>query len=86
MDSATKPPVLFVYYTYTQQTLKVLDAMGEVFRDRGCEVLLAGIEFTEPRYADRFKQFPMPHPFLEVVGIIPAELADVQGRSASRTS
>ena len=30
MDSATKPSVLFVYYTYTQQTVKVLEAMGEV--------------------------------------------------------
>ena len=80
MDSARKPSVLFVYYTYTQQTLKVLEAMGQVLRDRGCEVILAGIEFTEPRYADRFKQFPMPHPFLEVVGMIPAELRRRPGK------
>ena len=74
MDSARKPSVLFVYYTYTQQTVKVLEAMGDVLRDRGCEIRLACLEFTDPRYADRFKEFPMPHPFREVVGMIPAEL------------
>jgi hypothetical protein len=69
-----KPSVLFVYHTYTQQTLKVVNAMAGVFRDRGCEVFLAAIEFTDPRYADRFKKFPMPHPYREVLGMIPAEL------------
>jgi multimeric flavodoxin WrbA len=80
MDSATKPSALFVYYTYTQQTIKVLEAMSEVLRDRGCEVSLASIEFTDPRYEDRFKEFPMPHPFREVVGMIPAELRRRPGR------
>jgi menaquinone-dependent protoporphyrinogen IX oxidase len=74
MDSARKASVLFVYYTYTQQTLKVVEAMADVLRNRGCEVTLAAIEFTEPRYTGRFKEFPMPHPFLEVLGMIPAEL------------
>jgi menaquinone-dependent protoporphyrinogen IX oxidase len=74
MDSATKPSVLFVYFTYTQQTLKVVEAMADVLRGRGCDVNLAAIEFTDPRYEKRFKEFPMPHPFLEVVGMIPAEL------------
>src|ERR1039457_2695932 len=35
---------------------------------------LAAIGFTDPRYAARFKEFPMPHPFREVLGMIPAEL------------
>ena len=73
MDSARQPSVLFVYFTYTQQTLKVVGAMAEVLRDRGCDVHLAAIGFTDPRYADRFKEFPMPHPFRELVGMIPAE-------------
>ena len=72
-DSAGKPSVLFVYYTYTKQTLKVVEAMASVFRGRGCDVQLAAIEFTDPRYAGRFKEFPMPHPFRELVGMIPAE-------------
>jgi len=73
MDSARKPSVLFVYYTYTQQTLKVVEAMAGVLRGRGCEVNLAAIEFIDPRYADRFREFPMPHPFREVLGMIPFE-------------
>ena len=80
MDSATQPSVLFVYYTYTQQTLKVVEAMADVLRGRGCDVNLAAIEFTDPRYADRFKEFPMPHPFREVLGMIPAELRRRTGK------
>jgi menaquinone-dependent protoporphyrinogen IX oxidase len=67
MDSATRPSVLFVYYTYTQQTLKVAETMASVLRDRGCDVQLAAIEFTDPRYAARFTEFPMPRPFREIV-------------------
>ena len=33
-----RPRVLLLYYTYTGQALKVLEAAGEVFRDRGCTV------------------------------------------------
>ena len=36
----------FVYYTYTEQTLKVVEAMASVFRGRGCDVQMAAIEFT----------------------------------------
>jgi menaquinone-dependent protoporphyrinogen IX oxidase len=68
------PSVLLVYFTYTGQTVKVLDAITEVLRSRGCEVHRAPIEFTDPRYEKRFETFPMPHPFLEVLGMIPAEL------------
>jgi hypothetical protein len=67
------PSVLFVYFTYTNQTQKVIDAMAEVLRGRNIGVTLAAIEFTDPRYADRFREFPMPHPFRELVGMIPAE-------------
>jgi len=74
MDAVTKPSVLFVYYTYTQQTLRLVEAMADVLRGLGCDVNLGPIEFIDPRYADRFNQFPMPHPFREVVGMIPAEL------------
>jgi menaquinone-dependent protoporphyrinogen IX oxidase len=74
MGTASKPAVLFVYYSYTKQTLKVVATMAGVLRDRGCDVVLAGIEFIDPRYADRFKTFPMPHPYREVFGMIPPEL------------
>jgi len=73
---AVKPSVLFVYYTYTNQTKKVLDAMAEVLRDRGCDITFALIEFSDARYQKRFKEFPMPKPFREVVSMIPSELRD----------
>ena len=73
MDSATKPSVLFAYFTYTNQTRKVIDAMAEVLRGRGCDVTLAAIGFTDPRYACGFRSSPMLHPFRELVGMIPAE-------------
>ena len=72
--SAVKPKVLFVYFTYTKQTLKVVEAMTETFRARGCDVEHAAIDLTDARYTDRFHEFPMPHPFRELVGMIPAEL------------
>jgi hypothetical protein len=72
--SDTKPKVLFVYYTYTQQTQKVVDAMGEVMEQRGCEVTKAKIDLTDERYTARFHEFPMPHAFRELVAMIPAEI------------
>src|SRR3954463_16824513 len=69
----TTPRVLFVYYTYTKQTSTVVEVMAGVLRDRGCDVHLAAIEFEDEKYARRFREFPMPHPFLEVLGMIPAE-------------
>jgi menaquinone-dependent protoporphyrinogen IX oxidase len=80
MDSAPAQSVLFVYYSYTRQTVKVVEAMAEVLRRRGCDVTLAAIEFTDPRYAERFRVFPMPHPFREVVGMIPAEVRRRPGK------
>jgi len=71
---ATKSKVLFVYYTYTEQTLKVVEAMSEVLREHGCDVELARIDLTDVRYTARFHQFPMPHAFRELVAMIPAEI------------
>jgi menaquinone-dependent protoporphyrinogen IX oxidase len=68
------PSVLVVYYSYTQQTRKIAEEMAGVLRGRGCDPHLAAIELTDPRYVKRFKEFPMPRPFLEVVAMIPAEL------------
>jgi hypothetical protein len=58
----------------------VVEIMAGVLRDRGSEVLLAGIDFIDPRYADRFKEFPMPHPYREVLGMILPELRRATGR------
>jgi len=80
MDDAKKPSVLFVYYTYTQQTRKVIDAMADVLQGRGCDVQLGAIEFVDPRYEKRFDEFPMPHPFRELVGMIPIEMTRGTGK------
>jgi menaquinone-dependent protoporphyrinogen IX oxidase len=77
--STKKRQVLIVYYTYTQQSLAVAEAMAEVFRDRDCEVRLAGIEFTDKRYAERFTRFPLRHAFLDIFGMMPAQLRSATG-------
>ena len=74
MSAETHPSVLFVYFSYTGQTLKLVETMTEVLEARGCDVTQAAIEFTDPRYETRFEHFPMKRPFLEVVAMIPAEL------------
>jgi menaquinone-dependent protoporphyrinogen IX oxidase len=73
------PRVLIVYFTYTQQSLKVAEAMAEGFRERGCEVRLAGIEFTDKRYAERFTRFPLRHAYLDIFGMMPAQLRNATG-------
>jgi hypothetical protein len=68
-----------VYYTYTQQSLKVADAMAEVLTERGCDVRTARIEFTDSRYAERFTRFPLKHAFLDIFGMMPAQLRSATG-------
>jgi menaquinone-dependent protoporphyrinogen IX oxidase len=69
MEAVRTPRVLLVYYTYTQQCRKVAEAMAEVFRARGCDVELAQIEFTDERWAERFRHFPLRHPYREILGM-----------------
>lgn len=77
--SETKPRVLLVYYSYTQQTRKVIDTMAQVFRARGWEVDQAQIEFTDARYVDRFSRFPLRRPILDIVGMLPAQVRRATG-------
>jgi flavodoxin len=67
---ATKPRVLLVYYTHTQQALRVADAMAETLRGRGCDVTEAGIEFTDPRYLDKFSRFPFRHAVFDILPLL----------------
>src|SRR3954453_12482648 len=77
--STTTPRVLLVYFTYTQQSLKVTEVIAEVLRERGCDVRLAGIEFTDSRYAERFSRFPLRHAYLDIFGMLPAQLRGATG-------
>jgi menaquinone-dependent protoporphyrinogen IX oxidase len=75
-----KPPrVLLLYYTYTGQSLKVLEAAGEVFLERGCEVHKAPIEFTDPRYAERFSRFPLRRVWPDMLSVLPAQKRGATG-------
>jgi hypothetical protein len=78
--TASRPPrVLFVYFTYTQQTRKIVEAMSDVMQAQGCEVEQAAIEFTDSRYAQRFSQFPFRHLYRDLFGMIPAQLRGATG-------
>src|SRR5258708_28346796 len=70
---STGRKVLFVYYTFSQQTGMVAEAMADVLRGRGCEITLAKIDFTEPRYAQRFSRFPFRPVYLDMFSMLPAQ-------------
>jgi menaquinone-dependent protoporphyrinogen IX oxidase len=79
-DAETRNPrVLFAYFTYTQQSLKVAEAMADVLRDRGCDVRLARIELTDSRWSERFTRFPLRHAVFDILGMMPAQLRGATG-------
>jgi menaquinone-dependent protoporphyrinogen IX oxidase len=73
------PRVLLLYYTFTGQSLRVLEAAAEVFRERGCDVETAEIEFTDPRYAERFSRFPMRRVWPDMLSVLPAQKRGATG-------
>ena len=73
------PRVLLLYYTYSGQSLRVLEAAGVVFRERGCEVQKAAIEFTDQRYAERFSRFPMRRVWPDMLSVLPAQKRGATG-------
>src|SRR5450432_1325993 len=77
---STRPRILFIYFTVSQQTLRVVEVMTETLRKRGCDVRHARIEFTDPRYADRFSRFPFKHPYLLVAGMLLPQLRHATGQ------
>ena len=74
MDGETKPKVLIVYYTFTQQTGRVVEAMAERFTEHGCDVTRAAIEFTDPRHGKKFSKLPMRFPVVKIVSMLPSQL------------
>lgn len=69
-----RPRVLLLYYSFTGQSQKVLEAAGEAFSAAGCEVREARIQFTDPRYAKRFERFPMRRVWPDMLSVLPAQL------------
>lgn len=74
-----RPRILLLYYSYTGQARKVLEAAGEVFRERGCDVTTAGIEFTDQRYAEKFSRFPMHRVWPDMLSVLPAQIRGETG-------
>jgi len=52
----------------------VSDAMAETLRERGCDVTKASIEFTEPKYVERFSRFPFRHAVFDIVPLLLPQL------------
>jgi hypothetical protein len=75
------PRVLLLYYTYTQRARRVADVMAETFRARGIDVQQAAIEFTDPRYVERFSRFPFRRPYIDLFGMFPPQLQRRHGPS-----
>jgi flavodoxin len=75
----TKPRVLFVYYTHTQQALRVVEAMSDTMRQRGYDVTQAGIGFTDERYRERFATFPFKHAVFDIVPLLLPQLRQKTG-------
>ena len=72
-SGSRSPRILLLYYSYTGQSQKVLEAAGEVFRERGCEVHHAQIELTDERYAERFSRFPMRRVWPDMLSVLQAQ-------------
>ena len=73
-----KPRVLIVYYSHTQQTQRVCDAITATLEKRGYDVTRAGIKFTDPHYAKNFSVFPFRH---AVFGILPLLLPQLRRKT-----
>ena len=64
--TATKPRVLLVYYSYTEQSRKVVEAMADVCRERGCDVRQAAIEFHGLTLRGAVLAVSLRHPYLDI--------------------
>ena len=58
-DKSAETRVLILYYSFTNQTHRVAEAMAEAFRESDCDVTLCQIEFIDERYK-------IEHPFRPV--------------------
>ena len=78
-ETKTKPKVLIVYYSLTQQSAKVAEAMAAALSARHCDVTTASLEFTDARYMPKLARFPMTHPFPQIGKMLPAQLRHKTG-------
>jgi flavodoxin len=74
-----KPHVLFVFYSFTQQTRRVADTMAGQLRGRGYDVTEAPIEFSDDYYGKRFSKRPMDWPIAKIFAMLPAQARKKSG-------
>ncbi len=74
--------VLFVYFSYSQQTARAAEVMAAELEAGGHEVTKSALEFTDHRYGERFSAWPMRHPIWKIVGMLPAQLQRKTGSIA----
>lgn len=79
MSTDTKTKALVVYFSLTQQSARVAEAMAQALTARGCDVTKAAIEFTDERWVPKLSQFPMKRPFPQIASILPAQLRHKTG-------
>lgn len=72
--------VLFVYYSASHQTERAANAMAEVLSARGHAVTKVAIEFTDPRYVERFSRWSKRYPIMKIVVMAPAQLRRKTGK------
>jgi flavodoxin len=74
-----KPRVLIVYYSLTNQTARVTDAIAEELDARGCTVTKAMVEFTDRRWVPKLSRFPMKRPVAQIATVLPAQMRHKTG-------
>ena len=72
-----KPRVLILYYTFTNQTRRVAEAMSEVFGELDCDVEECTIEFIDQRY--RLELPDKPKLLRTIMSLLPAQLRGKTG-------
>jgi hypothetical protein len=69
----SKPKALLVYFTFSQQTGRVVAVMEEALAERGYDVTSSSIEFTDPHWSKLFSELPMRRPALRIPTILIAQ-------------
>lgn len=70
MSADRQPRILFVYYTFSKQTGRVVDAMADVAAAKGYDVTKAELEFTDPKYRKHLDQVPMHRPMPQITHML----------------
>ena len=70
MPPGRKPRALVVYYTFSRQTGRVAEVVAEALSAKGYEVTSSAIEFTDPKWSERFSKVPMRYPLAQIPTIL----------------